>query len=106
MHKNFIQATNTAKSRDVVLASHCTGDHLNHLVSLTEFWPGPISVGLYSKLNWLIAATASEQGSSPNSYMWAFLTIFLVANHNAIIDNQRNALETQIKSLMLLMLHP
>ena len=76
MHKNFIQATNTAKSRDVVLASHCTGDHLNHLVALTEFWPGPISVGLYSKLNWLIAATASEQGSSPNSYMWAFLKNF------------------------------
>ena len=60
VHKNFIEATNTAKSQDVVLASHCTGDHLNHLVSLTEFWPGPISVGLYSKLNWLIAAAVSK----------------------------------------------
>ena len=31
-------------SKDLVLVSHCTGDHLRDLVTLSETWNGPISV--------------------------------------------------------------
>ena len=48
VHKNFIRSQSAYSSREIVLASHCTGDHLHHLVSLTEVWQGPLSIGLYN----------------------------------------------------------
>ena len=50
VHRNFIRPKNTPLSKDIVLATHCTGDHLHHLVSFTEIWQGPISVGSYFQL--------------------------------------------------------
>ena len=50
VHKNFIRAQSAYSSREIVLASHCTGEHLHHLVSLTEVWQGPLSIGLYFQL--------------------------------------------------------
>ncbi|CAB3996446.1 Hypothetical predicted protein [Paramuricea clavata] len=47
VHKNFIRSQSTDSSRDIVLASHCTGDHLHHLVSLTQVWQGPLSIAVF-----------------------------------------------------------
>ena len=47
VHRNFIRPKNTPLSKDIVLATHCTGDHLHHLVSFTEIWQGPISVAVF-----------------------------------------------------------
>ncbi|XP_028399595.1 beta-1,4-glucuronyltransferase 1-like [Dendronephthya gigantea] len=47
VHKNFIRAENASSFTEVVLASHCTGDHLHHLVSLSDIWQGPLSIAVF-----------------------------------------------------------
>ena len=75
LHRNFISPEMIPSPKDLVLVSHCTGDHLHDLVTLSEMWNGPISVGkgednaYYMQWHWQ-GGGGCGRGSHPEALPW------------------------------------